>query len=83
MDGRVQVQDRVFAVRDGVQVYGRVAELGGETDGNPRARVTTYKGDVGSWHNLDAVIVSHRYVPQEPPKIRQDLLPARSSQFNR
>lgn len=84
MDGeRVQVQDRVFVVRGGQQVYGRVSEIfPDEVDGEKVGRVTTHKGDAGSLHPLSAIIVSHRYVPQEPPKVRVSLLPpARSSEY--
>jgi hypothetical protein len=73
-DARVQVGDRGYAVRDGKQVYGRVAAVSGG-----QATVTTHKGDEGFTISSDGFIVSHRYVPQEPPKVRQDLLPPRSS----
>lgn len=77
MDGRVQVQDRVFAVRDGQQVYGRVQSVSGG-----QVQVTTHKGDSGFTVAEDAVIVSHRYVaaePPPPPMERVDLLPPRRS----
>lgn len=78
MDERVQVKDRVYVVRDGKQVYGRVAAVEGD-----KAIVTTYKGDDGTVHSLGEVIVSHRYVPQPPPVVRVDLLPAQRSSQNR
>jgi hypothetical protein len=73
---RVQVKDRVYFVREGKQLYGRVAAFS-EVPG--KVRVTTHKDDEGTWHDVDAVIVSHRYVPVAPPVERVELLPPQQS----